>query len=161
MQSLVVSEVDESMDDLVTFKTANAKLSVKDNEREEEAADMKKEAADVDIEMKREGSDPNSEEKVGADDPVSPKRPRKRSGKEEGPKKKTRSSVRDPVPRKHYSNEQEHPRAKVEIEKKAVGKPYPAPKPISKPKSTPKQTKQGSHTIVQFHSPLTYFCSAS
>jgi len=150
-----VSEVDESMDDLVTFKTANAKLSVKDNEREEEAADMKKEAADVDIEMKREGSDPNSEEKVGADDPVSPKRPRKRSGKEEGPKKKTRSSVRDPVPRKHYSNEQEHPRAKVEIEKKA------APKSISKPKSTPKQTKQGSHTIVQFHSPMTYFCSAS
>ena len=67
-----MSEVDESMDDLLTFKTANAKLSVTANERVEEAADMKEEAADVDIEMKREGSDLNSAEKVGTDDPVSP-----------------------------------------------------------------------------------------
>ena len=168
MQSLVVSEVDESMDDLLTFKTANAKLSVTDNEREEEAADMKEEAADVDIEMKREGSDPNSAEKVGTDDPISPtddpvlpKRPRKLSGKEEGQKKKTRSSVCDPVPRKHYANEQEHPRAKVETEKKAAVKSNPKPKAIPKPNSTPKPTKQGSHTMVLFHSLMTNFCSAS
>ena len=131
-------EVDED-DNVQTYKTANA--ATMENEKEEEPAD-------IDTKKKREGSDTDSAEKVaGADDSVSPtddpvslKRPRKKGGKEEEPKTKTRSSVRDPVPRKHYSNEQENTRAKAETEKKAS-------KSATKPKSNPKQTKQGSYTL--------------
>ena len=138
-------EVDED-DNVQTYKTANA--ATMENEKEEEPAD-------IDTEKKREGSDTDSADKVAgaadsvsptddpvspADDPVSLKRPRKKGGKEEEPKTKTRSSVRDPVPRTHYSNEQEDTRAKVETEKKAS-------KSATKPKSNPKQTKQGSYTL--------------
>ncbi len=141
-----MAEVDENIDGpLLTFQTANAASSDMNDEKEEEAAD-------IDIEEKEEELDTGSAEIEGADglfspadNPVSQKtRTRKHSGNKEEPKKRTRSSVRDPVPRKHYSNEQEHPRAKAETEKKAL---KPDPKPNPKQKSTPKPTKQGSHTL--------------